>query len=100
VMRLASNPVARIRRRFVKGGPAELRWRAGVTGVRRAFDEVIRGDGAPAPEVVCLDVIDYAVAAELVASGRVRAGAGGIAWLADQWSATQPDQPPARQPAG
>ena len=100
VMRLVSNPVAPIRRRLVKGGPAELRWRASVTGIRRAFDEMIPGDGGPAPEVVCLDILDYAVAAELVAAGRLQAGPGGLAWLADRWHAMHTDQPAARHPAG
>ena len=100
VMRLVGSPVARIRRRLVKGGPAELRWRATIAGVRRAVDEMNPGDGRPVPEVVCLDVLDYAVADELVAAGRLRGGPGGLSWLADRWNATATDEAPSRHPAG
>lgn len=93
--RFAANPIAPITRRLVGGGSAELRWRATVIGVRRALDELSldREEGA-IPEVFCLDVIDYAVAAPLVAAGRLRAAPGGLLWLADRWATAQADEVP------
>jgi hypothetical protein len=100
LLRFAANPVAPIRRRLMKGGTAELRWQAGVVAVRRAVSELLLdGDGGPTPEVVCLDVLDYAIAASLVAAGRLRAGPGGLLWLADRWGATHTDDALSRDPA-
>jgi glycosyltransferase involved in cell wall biosynthesis len=93
IMRIASDPIGWIRRRLFGDGVAERRWHATVAGVARAVEESAIGDaGGLAPEAVCLDLLDYAVAARLVEAGRVRAAPGGPLWLADRWLAGDPER--------
>jgi len=89
LLRLAANPMAPIRRRLVKGGLAEVRWRASAAGIGRALQGIPahQRDSSSAPEVFCLDVFDYAVAAPFIAEGRFRPAPGGMIWLADRWAA-------------
>lgn len=91
VRRLAADPLAAIRRRLVKGGLPELRWRAQAEATRRALSEIAGAARARGShlEVVCLDVTDYAVTLPLVASGEVRPAPGGPLWLADRWASVQ-----------
>jgi glycosyltransferase involved in cell wall biosynthesis len=91
LLRLVKNPVGPIRHRLLSGGLAELRWQANVRGIGRAVGEIAPPgrDRTAVPEIICLDVLDYAAAAPIVAAGQVRAAPGGLSWLADRWSATQ-----------
>lgn len=103
LLRAASDPIGFIRRRLQIDGRGERRWQAAVAGVTRSLDGIALGGGdGAAPEAFCLDVMDYAVAAPLIAAGRLRAAPGGLSWLADRWSATQAagDPSPASTTAG
>jgi len=90
LQRVASDPIGWVRRRLLGDDVGERRWRATVAGIAQAIDEsAILDDDAVAPEILCLDVVDYTVAAPLVASGRARAAPGALTWLQDRWAAGQ-----------
>lgn len=99
--RAARDPIGRLRRRLARHGVREERWDAIAAGIRRAVEDVL--DAASAgdrPEVVCLDVLDHAAVAPLIAARRAHATPGGLVWLADRWaSAHAADPPPGDRPA-
>jgi len=96
IARVASDPIGWIRRRILKQDPGERRWEATVAGIALALSDVdLAGPLGASPEVVCLDVLDYTVAAPLIDAGRVRPAPGGLSWLADRWASMHPRPPSA-----
>jgi len=91
IARVASDPLGWVRRRVLKQDRGERRWQATITGIAHALsNEDLGGPSGAVPDVVCLDVLDYTVAAALVNAGRVRPAPGGLSWLADRWASVQP----------
>jgi glycosyltransferase involved in cell wall biosynthesis len=96
IARVASDPIGWIRRRVLKHDRGERRWQATVAGIAHALSGEDLGNSTGAvPDVVCLDVLDYAVAAPLIDEGRVRPAPGGLSWLADRWASVHPRPPSA-----
>lgn len=96
IARIASDPIGWIRRRVLKHDSRERRWQATVAGIAHALSaDGIGSRSGAVPEVICLDVVDYTVAAPLIDAGRLRAAAGGLSWLGDRWFAMHPRPPSA-----
>jgi hypothetical protein len=92
-LRLLSNPVAALRRRFSTGGLGALRWQTVVVGTlatlaRSAELRAFLADGPV--EVVCVDAVDHVVADPLIADRRAVPVPGGLLWLADRWASRGP----------
>lgn len=49
-----------------------------------------------APELICVDAIDYWIAEPMIAAGAVQPVPGGLLWLADRWAASQAGRSPSR----
>lgn len=95
--RLARNPFGPLVRRFTRGGLTELRWKAARAGMSAALRRSgALTHGGEAPELICLDGLDYVIAEPLVVAGAVRAVPGGILWLADRWTSAQVEVMPSR----
>lgn len=96
--RLLGNPFAAIRRRLSFGGLGTLRWQAAVAGSLTAIE---RSREARAlldrreTLAVCVDGIDHAIGAPLIASGRARPAPGGLLWLGDLWASRPATSAPA-----
>lgn len=89
IARVASDPIGWLRRRVLKQDRGERRWQATVAGIGHALSgETLGAPSGGAPDVVCLDVLDYTVAAALIEAGRARPAPGGLSWVGDQWAAT------------
>ena len=94
IARVASDPIGWIRRRILKQDSGERRWQATVAGIAHALSaEDLGSRSGDVPDVICLDVLDYTVAAALIDAGRVRATPGGLSWLGDRWSSMHPRPP-------
>lgn len=101
IARAALDPVGWIRRRILKQDSGERRWQATVAGIAHALSaEDLGGASVALPDVVCMDVLDYTVAAALIDAGRVRPAPGGLAWLGDRWLSMHPRPPSAANAAG
>ena len=93
--RLLRDPLGPVRRRLMDGGLYELRQGAVAAAVLAATErsgilEPSTSSIERAPEVICLEAVDYLASAGLVASGRLRPAPGGILWLADRWRSLHP----------
>ena len=96
IARVASDPIGWIRRRVLRQDSGERRWQATVAGIAHALSaEDLSSRSGAVPDVICLDVLDYTVAAPLIDAGRVRAAPGGLSWLGDRWSSMHPRPPSA-----
>lgn len=95
LLRLARNPLRPVLRRVARGGLAELRWQAARAGMAAALRSSGVLDGS-APELVCIDGLDYVIAEPLVAAAAARPVPGGVLWLADRLASAQAEESPSR----